>query len=67
MPTYEYKCEKCANIFEKFQSMTDVQLVNCPKCNGPVHRLIGTGAGVIYKGSGFYINDYKNGTRNHKR
>lgn len=67
MPTYEYKCEKCGNRFEKFQNMTDTPIINCPKCNGPVCRLIGNGSGVIYKGSGFYINDYKNGTRNHKR
>jgi putative FmdB family regulatory protein len=67
MPTYEYKCEKCGNRFEKFQNMTDTPIKNCPKCNGPVRRLIGNGSGVIYKGSGFYINDYKNGSRNHKR
>lgn len=50
MPTYEYKCKKCGNTFEKFQSMSDAPLSNCPKCNGPVYRLIGPGAGVIFEG-----------------
>jgi len=66
MPTYEYKCEKCGHRFEKFQNMTDAPLVNCPKCNGHVQRLTGPGTGVIYKGSGFYVNDYKNSNGNHK-
>ena len=44
--------------------MTDAPIKICPKCNGPVHRLIGPGAGIIYKGSKFYINDYKNVSRN---
>ena len=52
MSTYEYKCEFCGHTFEKFQSMTDESLEKCPKCNGKVQRLIGTGAGVIFKGSG---------------
>jgi len=59
MPTYEYECEKCGNKFEKFQNMTDNPLKKCPKCNGPVKRLIGRGAGIIFKGSGFYATDYK--------
>ncbi len=59
MPTYEYKCDKCGNDFDEFQSMTDAPLTKCPKCGGPVHRLIGTGAGLIFKGSGFYLTDYK--------
>jgi putative FmdB family regulatory protein len=63
MPTYEYKCEQCGYRFEKFQKITDEPLKNCPQCNGPVHRLISSGAGVILKGSGFYHNDYKNQTR----
>jgi len=60
MPTYEYKCEDCGSKFEKFQSMKDKPLEKCPKCNGRVQRLIGTGAGVIFKGSGFYATDYAN-------
>jgi putative FmdB family regulatory protein len=59
MPTYEYECRKCGVIFEKFQSMTDERLKSCPECKGRVDRLIGTGAGIIFKGSGFYETDYR--------
>lgn len=58
MPTYEYECKKCG-IFEKFQSITADPIKECPKCGGPVKRLISAGAGVIFKGSGFYITDYR--------
>ena len=58
MPTYEYKCQDCGHTFEKFQSMKDIPLEQCPKCKGKVQRLIGGGAGVIFKGSGFYATDY---------
>lgn len=60
MPTYDYKCLDCQFDFEYFQSMSDEPLKNCPKCNGKVKRLIGAGAGPIFKGSGFYQTDYKN-------
>ena len=61
MPTYEYICEKCGHEFEVFQSMNDEHLKDCPKkgCAGPVKRAIGGGAGLIFKGSGFYITDYR--------
>jgi putative FmdB family regulatory protein len=59
MPTYEYECEKCGYKFEEFQSITAEPLKNCPKCKGQVRRLIGTGAGLIFKGSGFYATDYR--------
>ncbi len=61
MPTYEYECPKCRKTFEVFQSMKDEPLKTCPnkKCKGKVKRLIGTGAGLIFKGSGFYITDYR--------
>ena len=59
MPTYEYECEKCGYHFEKIQKMTDPHLKTCPKCKGKVRRLIGAGAGIIFKGSGFYETDYK--------
>jgi putative FmdB family regulatory protein len=67
MPTYEYSCEKCGGAFEMVQSMRDEPLRECPKelCrqkkwgHGKVKRLIGTGAGLIFKGSGFYITDYR--------
>jgi putative FmdB family regulatory protein len=60
MPTYDYKCEACGHRFEKFQSMSSAPIRKCPKCGkSKVKRLIGTGAGVIFKGSGFYITDYR--------
>jgi putative FmdB family regulatory protein len=61
MPTYEYACSKCGHHFEQFQSMRDDPLKKCPKCHkSALKRLIGGGAGLIFKGSGFYITDYKN-------
>lgn len=61
MPTYEYACSKCGHHFEQFQSMRDVPLRKCPSCKKlALKRLIGGGAGLIFKGSGFYITDYKN-------
>ena len=61
MPTYEYICEKCDHEFEVFQSIKADSLTDCPqaKCKGKVRRLIGTGAGIIFKGSGFYETDYR--------
>src|SRR3954463_8705758 len=67
MPTYEYECEKCRKGFEAYQSMKDDAFKTCPKekCQmktwgkGKVRRLVGTGAGLIFKGSGFYITDYR--------
>ncbi|HVO76055.1 MAG TPA: FmdB family zinc ribbon protein [Ignavibacteriaceae bacterium] len=60
MPTYEYKCAQCGNKFEIFQPMNADPVKTCPKCGGKVKRLIGSGAGPIFKGSGFYQTDYKN-------
>jgi putative FmdB family regulatory protein len=61
MPTYEYACPKCGHAFELVQSMSDEPLKKCPKCKKTgVKRLIGGGAGLIFKGTGFYITDYKN-------
>ena len=67
MPTYDYECEKCGKSFEAFQSMKDKPFETCPEStcgmsewgHGKVRRLIGTGAGLIFKGSGFYITDYR--------
>jgi putative FmdB family regulatory protein len=67
MPTYEYSCAKCDQTFEAFQSMLDKPFRECPKelCrlprwgHGKVKRLLGTGAGLIFKGSGFYSTDYR--------
>jgi putative FmdB family regulatory protein len=60
MPTYEYVCENCGNQLEKFQSITAKPLRKCPACGkNKLKRLIGAGAGVIFKGSGFYATDYR--------
>ena len=59
MPTYEYKCRKCGDQFEAFQSISAAPLKRCPKCKGTVARMLTTGAGIIFKGSGFYQTDYK--------
>jgi putative FmdB family regulatory protein len=67
MPTYEYHCEKCDQNFEAFQSMRDKPFTQCPRelCRlqkwgrGKVKRQLGTGAGIIFKGSGFYVTDYR--------
>ena len=59
MPTYEYECQKCHHRFELFQSIKDEPKKTCPKCRGRVKRLLGTGAGLIFKGSGFYTTDYR--------
>ncbi len=59
MPTYDYKCSHCENLFEEVQSMKDPLLTKCPKCGkDALVRLIGGGGGVIFKGSGFYQTDY---------
>ena len=60
MPTYDYRCDACGHEFEEFQSMTAKPLRKCPQCKKQkLKRLIGTGAGVIFKGSGFYETDYR--------
>ena len=59
MPTYDYKCSKCGNHFEKFEKMSEEPLESCPKCGGQAHRLLGGGSGIIFKGTGFYETDYK--------
>ena len=60
MPTYDYVCENCNHSFEKFQMMSASPLRKCPECSKmKLRRLIGTGAGIIFKGSGFYETDYR--------
>lgn len=60
MPTYEYKCKNCSHLFEQFQSMKDAPLRKCPECGkNALERLIGTGAAILFKGSGFYQTDYR--------
>jgi len=60
MPTYEYQCERCGHQLERFQSINSRPLRKCPECGHPaLKRLIGHGAGIIFKGSGFYETDYR--------
>jgi putative FmdB family regulatory protein len=59
MPTYEYECQECGEVFERFHKMTQRPRVKCPKCGGRAKKLIGTGAGIIFKGQGFYATDYR--------
>jgi putative FmdB family regulatory protein len=60
MPTYDYKCKECGHTFEEFQSMSSDVLVVCPSCGKPgLVRLMAGGAGLVFKGSGFYLTDYK--------
>lgn len=61
MPTYEYVCKECGHEFDFFQSMKDKPLTDCPSCGKPtLKKKLGTGAGIIFKGSGFYCTDFKN-------
>lgn len=60
MPTYDYRCNACGHTFELFQSMSESHKRKCPKCSKlKLERLIGMGAGVIFKGGGFYETDYR--------
>lgn len=59
MPTYDYECRRCGHTLEKFQFMSEKPLRKCPKCGGMMKRLIGAGAGILFKGSGFYQTDYR--------
>ena len=59
MPTYEYQCVRCGNRFEEFQWMTEPPLRRCPRCQNRVKRLMGAGAGFLFRGSGFYTTDYR--------
>ncbi len=60
MPTYHYRCNSCKHEFEELQSISEEALVECPSCHQPtLVRLIAGGAGLVFKGSGFYLTDYK--------
>lgn len=59
MPTYRYECNRCEAVHEVFQSISDKPKTKCPDCGGKLTKLIGTGGGVILKGSGFYTTDYR--------
>lgn len=59
MPTYEYRCPVCQHDFEKFQRMSDDPVAECPECGAAAERRLSAGAGFLFKGSGFYITDYR--------
>jgi putative FmdB family regulatory protein len=59
MPTYEYHCTECGHEFEAFQNIKEEPVTSCPSCHGRVERRISGGAGFLFKGSGFYITDYR--------
>lgn len=60
MPTYDYRCNACGHTFEEFQSMSEAELRKCPECGKlKLERLIGGGAGFLFKGSGYYVTDYR--------
>lgn len=67
MPIYEYQCSSCGHTLEELQSMSEPPLVKCPDCGkDTLQRLIGGGAGLIFKGSGFYLTDYKKSSESEK-
>ena len=59
MPTYDYRCTKCGHRFELFHGMNDTARKRCPKCKGPARRVPGGGGGLLFKGTGFHITDYR--------
>lgn len=61
MPTYEYQCTRCDHAFEEFKPMSAPVRQRCPRCRGKVERLISGGLGIVFKGSGFYVNDSRPG------
>ena len=61
MPTYEYRCPECSTDFEKFQRMSDEPVAECPQCGANAQRRLSGGAGLVFKGSGFYSTDYRGG------
>lgn len=65
MPTYEYECSSCQYLFEAFQGISEKPLTECPRCQGPIKRKISGGGGLLFKGKGFYITDYR--SENYKK
>ena len=66
MPTYDYRCRKCGHQFELFHSIKDETPKRCPKCKGRAQRVPSSGAGLLFKGSGFYITDYRSSSYKEK-
>ncbi len=66
MPTYDYRCRKCGHLFERFHSITDDAPRRCPRCRGRADRVPSGGAGLLFKGTGFYITDYRSSSYREK-
>ncbi len=66
MPTYSYKCKDCEHTYSAFQSIKDEPDKKCPECGGAIVRLIGAGSGILFKGSGFYVTDYRKDSKEKK-
>ena len=66
MPTYVYRCKKCKHTFELFHSITDESVKRCPRCRSKAERIPAGGAGILFKGSGFYITDYRSASYREK-
>jgi putative FmdB family regulatory protein len=67
MPTYDYRCTKCKHLFELFHSITDDTTKRCPRCKAKAVRVPAGGAGLLFKGSGFYITDYRSKAYNKEK
>ncbi|MEE9584127.1 MAG: zinc ribbon domain-containing protein [Candidatus Brocadiales bacterium] len=67
MPTYEYECKDCGNVFERFESITAGNVKKCPECGNKATRIIGAGSAIIFKGSGFYQTDYRSKEYNQQK
>lgn len=68
MPTYDYECKNCKKTMEIFQKISDEKLTKCPYCGKEkLHRLIGSGAGIIFQGTGYYCTDFKNSNSGSKK
>ncbi|HAF07803.1 MAG: zinc ribbon domain-containing protein [bacterium] len=65
MPNYDYKCKKCGLVFNVFHKMSDTPKVRCPECNSLSEKILSYNSNIIFKGSGFYVNDYKNNGNSH--
>jgi putative FmdB family regulatory protein len=61
MPTYEYQCTRCSHVFEEFKPISAPRRERCPECRGKVELVISGGTGMLFKGSGFYVNDSRGG------
>ena len=67
MPTYDYRCTKCGHRFELFHGMNDTARKRCPKCKGTARRVPAAGGGLLFKGTGFHITDYRSKSYNKEK